>query len=67
MAKAKIYMIVACDDYELPIAFADSLEELAAMTGYNYYTLKNCCDERRKLRLKNCHKCDYGKVLSVRV
>lgn len=36
-----LYMIVSRDKYELPMAVADSISELAVITGMNVKTLRS--------------------------
>lgn len=60
----KIYMIVTDDELELPVAVADSVQELAAITKINARTLRGCLysGNGRKLRLPGGK---YGKVLKI--
>ncbi len=59
----KIYMIVTDDKLELPIAVADSIQELAAITKINARTLRACLySNGRRLRLEGGK---YGKVVKT--
>jgi hypothetical protein len=37
-----LYLAVTSDEYELPVAVADTTKELAAMTGRNHKSIKSC-------------------------
>lgn len=44
----KVYMEVTKDEYELPVAIADSQTELAKMVGVRPSTVSISCDRRKK-------------------
>ena len=49
----KVYMKVTRDRYELPIAIADSVVELARITGSNVVTIRSALCHQRSGRNKN--------------
>lgn len=48
----KIYMIVTDDEYELPLAVADSLQEMAEITEKSYWTLAQNFSKKKKGYIK---------------
>lgn len=43
-----VYMLTTADKYELPLAVADSIFELARMTGITYETIRQGLDRSRR-------------------
>lgn len=43
----KLYMMTTQDKYELPLAVADSVKELAQMTGYNAQRISEALSHRK--------------------
>lgn len=56
----RIYVQVTPDEYELPVAVADSPEELAEITGHTVGTIKTTISKRKNGKRK-------GKFLYVEV
>ena len=48
MAKKRLWMKVTNDEYELPIAVAENLSELAKMTGLSVSSLQSMFCRKRK-------------------
>lgn len=42
----KLYMKVTKDEYQLPLAVADSAQELAAMVGASTNTVQSCISKK---------------------
>lgn len=38
-----VYVFIKSDELELPIAVADTLEEIELLTGFNWYLLQKAC------------------------
>lgn len=55
----KQYMLVTDDKYELPVAIADTITELARITGKNRKTIASVLSRKRKDT--------YGKSIYVEV
>ena len=49
----KIYMLVECTKYELPIDVSFSLKELAARHSIPYQTARNACSDGRVIGYLN--------------
>ncbi len=49
-----IWMLVTRDEYELPLAVANSAEELARITGKSANTIKSSAGKYKKGLLKTC-------------
>lgn len=59
-------MLVSCDDYELPLASADSLQELARATKLSYSALHKSCQNGTPIRLPRLRfPCKKGLVIRV--
>lgn len=43
-----VYMIVSMDKYELPLAIADTMQELAEMTGVKRSTIASAISHAKK-------------------
>ena len=41
-----LWMVVEADDYELPLAVAESPKELGKMIGVSWHTIRNCIYKR---------------------
>lgn len=59
-------MLVSCDDYELPLASADNLQELARATKLSYSALHKSCQNGTPIRLPRLRfHCKKGQVIRV--
>ena len=47
-----IWMMVTRDEYELPVLIADSLDEMAALTGKSKTTISSCASHQKSGRSK---------------
>lgn len=43
-----VWMLVTKDEFELPVAIADSAKELAELRGVNQLTVSSTCTKERK-------------------
>lgn len=57
--KKAIYMYVSADKYEIPLAIADSADELAEMLGVT----RNAIDSSMSNARRRGNKCQYKRVL----
>lgn len=52
----KLYLRVTDDEYEFPIAIADTKTELARMCGVTYETIRACLCRARKGKYNSVYK-----------
>lgn len=50
----KLFMMVTSDKYELPLAVADSLAELAKMVGVKAQSIRSAINHYESGRIKTC-------------
>lgn len=50
----KLYLLITLDEYELPLAVADTPTELAEMTGYKRSSIKSSISKYEKGLRPNC-------------
>jgi hypothetical protein len=52
MKRNEIWIKVTRDKYELPVAVADSVQELSAMTGHSVQTIRSIISRQKHGRIK---------------
>lgn len=61
-------MLVSCDEYQLPLATADSFRELARTSGLSYSALQQSYHTGKAIRLpKNKYSVKKGLVIRVNI
>lgn len=58
-----LYMMTTKDKYELPLAVADSMQELARITGANLNSIQSClCHKRTRVNKTDKHWSKWHRV-----